>query len=75
MVYRDLISAGNRNNSLHERRRNIRTTLTKQQFEVSNNAQNNILSYTQEVTGVPAYTTSNNNQNNIDIATQLTSLL
>jgi hypothetical protein len=39
MVYPDLVSARNRNNSMYERRSNVRTTLTKQQ--VSNNDPNN----------------------------------
>jgi hypothetical protein len=73
MVYRDLVSSRNRNNSLYERRSNVRTTLTKKQ--VSNNAQNNILSYVQAVTGVPADETSNNNHNSTDITTQLTTFL
>jgi hypothetical protein len=53
MAYRDFLSARNRNNSLYECRRNVRTILTKQQQQqqqVSNNAQNNTLSYAQTVT-------------------------
>jgi hypothetical protein len=73
MVYRDLVSAINRNNYMYERRRNIRTTLSKQQ--VSNNAQNNTWSYAQAVTGVPADATSNNDHNSTNITTQLTTFL
>jgi hypothetical protein len=44
--------------------------LTKQQPQVSNNEQNNTLSYAQAVTGVPADAPSNSNLNNKDITTQ-----
>jgi hypothetical protein len=62
MVYHDLVSARNRNDSLYECRSNVRTTLTKQQQEISTNAQKNTLSYAQAMTGVPADATSNNNR-------------
>jgi hypothetical protein len=47
---------------MYECRSNVRTTLTKQQQQVSNNTQNNTLSYAQPVTGIPAAATSNNQQ-------------
>jgi membrane carboxypeptidase/penicillin-binding protein len=79
MVYPDLVSARNRNNSIYEPRSNVRTTLTKQQQqqqqEVSNNARNNTLSYGQAVTGVPTDATSNNNHNSTDRITQSTTYL
>jgi hypothetical protein len=71
MVYRDLVSARKRNNYLYECRSNVRTTLNKQQEEVSNNAQNNTLSYARAVTGVPADATSNKKHDSMDITTQL----
>jgi hypothetical protein len=64
MVYRELVSARNRNSSLHKHRSNIRNTLIKQQ-EVSNNAQNNTLSYAQAVTGIPADLGYNYSINNL----------
>jgi hypothetical protein len=75
MVCRDLVSARNRNNSLYERRSNVRTTFTKQQHQDSDNVQDNTLRYGQAVTDVPADATKNNNHNSTDITTQLTTFL
>jgi hypothetical protein len=76
MVCHDLVSARNRNSSLYGRRSNVRTTLVKQQQQkVSNNAQNNTLSYGRAVTGAPADATSNNNHNSADRTTQSTAFL
>jgi hypothetical protein len=74
-VYRDLILSRNRNNFLYERRSIGRTTLTKQQQAVSNDARSNTLSYTKAMTGVPVDATSNNDHNSTNITTQLTTFL
>jgi hypothetical protein len=71
MIYRDIVSARCRNNSLYERWSNVRTTLTNLK-QVNNNAQNNTLSNAQAVIGVPTDATSNNNYNSTDITTQST---
>jgi hypothetical protein len=77
LVYSDLASARNRNNSQYERRNKARITLDTHQPQINNNVQTNTVSYAQAVAGLSAETTNKNNQNHncTDVTTQLTTFL
>jgi hypothetical protein len=77
LVYRDLVSARNRNNPQNERRNKAIITLDTHQPQIKNNVQTNTLSCAQSVAGISVDTTNKNNQNHncMDATTQLTTFL